>query len=88
MYRTVAYCDYTTTRNYRVHSMCGIPATTQTQSNTSSFIGKQYLPLFFIYLFIFYSADRASQYIYLNINQLDALNFIMSLFHACTCRGM
>jgi len=30
-----------------------------------------------------YFADRASQYIYLNINQLDALNFIMSLFHAC-----
>ena len=30
-------------------------------------------------------ADRASQYIYLNINQLDALNFIMSLFHASTC---
>ena len=24
-------------------------------------------------------------YIYLNINQLDALNFIMSLFHASTC---
>jgi len=23
--------------------------------------------------------------IYLNINQLDALNFIMSLFHASTC---
>ena len=32
-----------------------------------------------------YFADRASQYIYLNINQLDALNFIMSLFHAYTC---
>ena len=31
-----------------------------------------------------YFADRASQYIYLNINQLDALNFIMSLFHAST----
>ena len=32
-------------------------------------------------LYIFwYFADRASQYIYLNINQLDALNFIMSLF--------
>ena len=24
-------------------------------------------------------------YIYLNINQLDALNFMMSLFHAPTC---
>ena len=24
-------------------------------------------------------------YVYLNINQLDALNFIMSLFHASTC---
>ena len=26
-------------------------------------------------VFFFYFADRASQYIYLNINQLDALNF-------------
>ena len=32
-----------------------------------------------------YFADRASQYIYLNINHLDALNFIMRLFHAYTC---
>jgi len=32
-----------------------------------------------------YFADRASQYIYLNINQRDALNFIMSLCHASTC---
>ena len=32
-----------------------------------------------------YFADRTSQYIYLDINQLDALNFIMSLFHASTC---
>ena len=31
-----------------------------------------------------YFADRASQYSYLNINQLDALNFIKSLFHAST----
>ena len=36
-------------------------------------------------LFFLYFADRASQYIYLNINQLDALNFITSLFHASTC---
>ena len=36
------------------------------------------------YLFLYF-AHRASQYIYLNINQLDALNFIMSLFHASTC---
>ena len=36
-------------------------------------------------LIIWYFADRASQYIYLNINQLDALNFIISLFHASTC---
>ena len=28
--------------------------------------------------------DRHYQDIYLNINQLDALNFIMSLFHAST----
>ena len=39
----------------------------------------QYFRLFW------YFADRASQYIYLNIKQLDALNFIMSLFHASTC---
>ena len=32
-----------------------------------------------------YFADHASQYIYLNFNHLDALNFIMSLFHASTC---
>ena len=32
-----------------------------------------------------YFADRASQYIYLNINQLDALNFIIILFQASTC---
>ena len=32
-----------------------------------------------------YFADRASQYIYLNINKLNALNFIMSLLHASTC---
>ena len=35
--------------------------------------------------FFWYFADRASQYIYLNINELDALNFIMSLFHASAC---
>ena len=38
----------------------------------------------YIYIYI-YIADSASQYIYLNINQLDAQNFIMSLFHASTC---
>ena len=37
-----------------------------------------------IYMFLYF-ADRAFQYIYLNINQFDALNFIMSLFHASTC---
>ena len=36
---------------------------------------------------LIYFAARASQYINLNINQLDALNFIMSLFHASTCFG-
>ena len=41
-------------------------------------------PLIRLYLFVLFwhFADRASQYIYLSINQLDALNFIMSLFHA------
>ena len=34
-----------------------------------------------------YFADRASLYIYRNIQQIDALNFIMSLFHASTCFG-
>ena len=33
----------------------------------------------------FFFSDRSSQYIYLNINQLDALNFIISLFQASTC---
>ena len=28
---------------------------------------------------------RPNPWIYLNINQIDALNFIMSLFHASTC---
>ena len=37
------------------------------------------------FFFFFYFADRVTQYIYLNVNQLDALNFIMSLFHASTC---
>ena len=37
------------------------------------------------FIFFLYFSDRASQYIYLNINQLDALNSIMSLFHASTC---
>ena len=32
-----------------------------------------------------YFVYRASQYIYININQLDALNFKMSLFHASIC---
>ena len=45
--------------------------------------------MFIIYKYNFiiflYFADRASQYIYLNINELDALNFIISLFHASTC---
>ena len=39
--------------------------------------------LYIIYFFLYF-AYRASQYIYLNINQLDALNFIMSLFYAST----
>ena len=40
--------------------------------------------IIFLYIYIYF-ADCGSQYIYLNINQLDALNFIMSLFHASTC---
>ena len=40
---------------------------------------------YFIFFLFWYFADRASQHIYLNINQLDALNFIKSLFHASTC---
>ena len=42
---------------------------------------------YYIYASLFlYFADRAaSQYIYLNINQLNALNFLMSLIHASTC---
>ena len=33
---TVAYCNCRTTRNYRVHLMCGIPATKQSQSSINS----------------------------------------------------
>ena len=41
---------------------------------------KTALVVLYIYIYIYiYIADRASQYIYLNINQLDARNFIMSL---------
>ena len=38
-----------------------------------------------VLLFFLRFAHRTSQYIYLNIKQLDALNFIMSLFHASRC---
>ena len=38
-----------------------------------------------VVLIFSYFADRASQYIYLNIKHHDALNFIMSLFHASIC---
>ena len=34
---------------------------------------------------LFYNKFIPCLYIYLNNNQLDALNFIMSLFHASTC---
>ena len=36
-------------------------------------------------MIIFVHDIEAFQYVYLKINQLDALNFIMSLFHASTC---
>ena len=36
-------------------------------------------------IFSYFADPAASQYIYLNINQLNAPNFIMSLFHASTC---
>ena len=56
----------------------------ETVRNMQSFIPKINLRNQYIYFFLYF-ADRASQYIYLNINQLDALNFIMSLFSASTC---
>ena len=37
------------------------------------------------YICHFWGAETPISYIYLNINQLDALNFIMSLCHASTC---
>ena len=53
----------------------------QTGNNTDSTCGlEQTAECIFLYF-----ADRASQYIYHNINQLDVLNFIMSLFSASTC---
>ena len=36
-------------------------------------------------IWIKFAKNKYIFYIYLNINQLDALNFIMSLFHACIC---
>ena len=30
-------------------------------------------------------SDEQVSIVYVNINQLDAINFIMSLLHACTC---
>ena len=56
----------------------------------SEFLYRKYIPMClfahtYLYFFFTYFADRASQYINLNINQLDALNFIMGLFHASTC---
>ena len=37
-----------------------------------------------VMLFLYFD-DRASRYICLNINQLDAINFIMNLFHVSMC---
>jgi len=65
---------FITQRQMEVQVLLQAPAT------LSSGINLQ-LPIFW------YFADRASQYIYLDINQLDALNFIMSIFHASTCFG-
>ena len=57
-----------------------------TEEHGSAFLMVHHLGKHILYFFFFiYFADRASQYIYLNINQLEALNFIMSLFHTCTC---
>ena len=53
--------------------------------HTKFFSSKMADDLQLLYPFFIYFADRASQYISLNINQLDALNFIVSLFHASTC---
>jgi len=59
--------------------------------------GPMYIKFFLLYQVLcicIYIDDRNSRdytqrstclYIYLNINQLDALDFIMSLFHASTC---
>ena len=38
----------------------------------------------FLYIYIYF-ADRASQYIYLNINQLDAQNLFYNKFISCLC---
>ena len=44
-------------------------------------------PIFVITIFKFHKMKcrNTKKHIYLNNNQLDALNFIMSLFHASTC---
>ena len=49
--------------------------------------------LFCMFIYLLYQCRHYTTYkirciitnVYLNINQLDALNFIMSLFHASTC---
>ena len=40
---------------------------------------------FIIIFFLIFCWPCISIYLFLNINQLDALNFIISLFHASTC---
>jgi hypothetical protein len=47
----------------------------------SVFLLREEIPWFYF----LYLADSASQHIYVNINELGALNIIMSLFHASTC---
>ena len=56
-----------------------------TELHTHTHNGVSPMLYFIIFFFFIYFPDRASQYIYLNINQRDALNFIISLFHASTC---
>ena len=38
-----------------------------------------------MYIYIYITYCNIGKCLFLNINQLDALNFIISLFQACTC---
>ena len=69
-------------RLMRPNFFCNLRSTSNPSYKNLKFIFG--IKLYMFRTFLWYFVDRASQYIYLNINQLDELNVIMSLFHAST----